>query len=187
MAYPFSQNCLFDESRKKALAELAESAGDVFDKDFPDRLPDLNALDLDGFAEGPLKKYTGETLATSDTLVIDEDGVYWFVEFKNQRLSNGDGPRIQRKAVESLLVACMTSAQQKTLRELMRKSVFVVVFPEQDYSTMLGKALARDAYGSDAVLWRLDKLVKAEILHAAHTVTDREFRQLGPFKSSSQP
>lgn len=187
MPYPFSQEILFAEGRQKTLAKLAESTDNVRDKEFPSRLPQMGAPDLDGFARGPLKKYTWQTLPSSDTLVVDKEGFHWFVEFKNQPANNIEGQEIHGKVFGSLLLANLTCSQCMTLRELMSKSIFVVVFPHRDYSTMLGKALAQDAYGPKAVLWGLDKLVKAEMLHDAHTVTDLEFRQLGPFKGEEQP
>ena len=175
MGYPFDKSILLERSRQKSLRDLAESEDDVFDEGFTDRLPSRSAFDSDTFAKGALKRFTGNALPSCDAVTIDGDGRFFCIEFKNQRVSNVDANKVLSKVFGSLLMVNMTSAQDITLRELMKRTVFVVVFPEQDYATMLGYALAHSAFPGRPILWGLDRLVAAEMLADAYTMTDREF------------
>ena len=175
MGYPFDSSLFADSSRCKNLSDLAHSDDAVFDDGFVTRLPIISAFDMDSFAKGAMRHYTGNAFPSCDAVIQDDNGRFLFIEFKNQRVGNVDDKQLLSKVFGSLLIANMTSAQMLPLRELMKRSVFIVVFPEQDYATMLGYALAHSAFPGRPILWGLDRLVAAEMLADAYTVTDREF------------
>lgn len=179
MGYPFDKSILLEPSRQKSVRDLACSEDAVFDESFADRLPSASAFDSDTFAKGALKRFTGNALPSCDAVVQDGEGRYFCIEFKNQRVGNIDACKILNKVFGSLLMVNMTSAQDIALRQLMKNMVFVVVFPEQDYSTMLGYALAKSASHDRPILWGLDRLVESEMLADAYTVTDKEFVRMG--------
>ena len=151
MGYPFDKSILLERSRQKSLRDLAESEDDVFDEGFTDRLPSRSAFDSDTFAKGALKRFTGNALPSCDAVTIDGDGRFFCIEFKNQRVSNVDANKVLSKVFGSLLMVNM------------------------DYATMLGYALAHSAFPGRPILWGLDRLVAAEMLADAYTMTDREF------------
>lgn len=177
MGYPFGKSILSEPSRQKSLCDLAASRDKVFDIGFPDRLPLVSAFDLDAFAKGAMKQYTGNVLPSCDAVIKHEKGLFYFIEFKNQPAANVDANKILGKVFGSLLMMNMTAAQNITLRELMKRTIAVVLFPEQDYSTMLGYALAHSAIPGRPILWGLGTLVDAEMLADAYTMTDKEFNQ----------
>ena len=179
MGYPFDKSILLEPSRQKSFRDLAGSQDAVFDEGFAARLPCALAFDSDTFASGALKRYTGNALPSCDAVMQDGEGRFFCVEFKNQRVGNIDASKILSKVFGSLMMVSLTAAQDFTPRELMKRTVFVVVFPEQDYSTMLGYALAKLAFPHRPILWGLDRLVEAEMLADAYTVTDKEFVMMG--------
>lgn len=179
MGYPFDKSILLEPSRQKSFRDLAGSEDAVFDEGFADRLPSALAFDSDSFANGALKRYTGNAIPSCDAVMQDGEGRFFCVEFKNQRVGNIDADKILSKVFGCLLMLNMTYAQDITPRQLMKSTVFVVVFPEQDYSTMLGYALAKSAFPDRPILWGLDRLVESEMLADAYTVTDKEFRRMG--------
>ena len=177
MGYPFGKSILSEPSRQKSLCDLAASKDKVFDTGFPDRMPSAPAFDLDTFAKGAMKHYTGNVLPSCDAVIKHKKGRFYLIEFKNQAVANVDGNKILSKVFGSLLMVNMTTAQNITLRELMKRAIAIVVFPEQDYSTMLGYALAHSAIPGRPILWGLGTLVDAEMLADAYTMTDKEFNQ----------
>lgn len=174
-SYPFSPAPELVFSKKKPLSELAFSNDSVFDCDFPNRLPHINAFDLDSFAAGTMKRFTGTPVPSVDALHIGSNGLFYFIEFKNQKTGNIDREQLRRKLFGSYLIALATFFQNNSLQTLMKHSVFVIVFPKQDYSMTIGKALAQFAGKS---LWKLDELVENEMVSKVLTLTDEEFSTL---------
>lgn len=177
--YPFPKEYASLPAPCRSLAELAHSDDAVFDGEFPNRLPKVSAYDCDAFAKGALKRYSGKRLPSADALLQGKDGRWYFIEFKNQPAKNIEGEKVKSKAVGSVTIAALTVGQSLAMREVMAKTVYVVVFPTQDYSTQIGYWLAKQANGgARATLWGLDELVSGQMLSDAYTLTDQEFQTL---------
>ena len=198
MKYPFADAATVFEGNRKTFSELAKTEH-PFDEDFPNRLPACNAYDFDLVtrrvcAYRSLKEK--RLLCSADALVIlsseqsTEDGndktLYCFIEFKNQKVDNiqslkdSDDNTLQVKAFDSLSVCAMTFARNVSMAELQQKSIFVVVYPRQNYSerflASLGELSAEN--GTMRPLWKLDKLQDAGFFRKVYTVSDEEFNRL---------
>ena len=178
MPYPFSvtelKNCL----QTASFEDLAATDDAPFDPGFGSRLPKKTAYDWDALARGSAKKCIGLTLPSCDACCPGLDGLYYFIEFKNQREQNVIATQIRNKVFGSLLLATLTIANHETMQGLMDKAVFVVVFPDQNYLDMIGRGLSKFAAPGSIPLWGLNKLESAGIIRKAYTVPDSAFATL---------
>lgn len=180
MPLPFSVAELTNSLQTASFEELANVGAGTkpFDPSFGSRLPKKTGYDWDALAKGPAKKCLGPTLASCDACCLGLDGLYYFIEFKNQREQNIIAAETRNKVFGSLLLASLTIANHETMHDLMEKSVFVVVFPNQNYLDMIGYDLSKLAAPGSIPLWNLDKLESAGVIRKAHTVTDADFSKL---------
>ena len=178
--YPFPVAYEEFPSPRRKFGELAHTSDPAFDTGFSGRLPDIEAYDVDAFAQGSLKRFTGSAIPSPDALARGHDGKWYLVEFKNQRVGNVESKDILRKAAGGLTIAAMTMGQASAMRDVMSRIVYVVVFPRQDYSTQIGYWLAGQASdaGCKPLLWGVERLIDATMVADAFTIPDNEFAAL---------
>lgn len=199
MNYPFEKSDIVFQNNRKLFSELAETDS-PFDKNFPNRLPSVTAFDFDKIKERVCAyRSPKKLLHSADALVIFQleealdAGVkkikYCFIEFKNQKVDNIQSVKDQddndliMKAFDSLSVCAMTFAHGIPMAELQQKSMFIVVYPKQEYSVkfldVLNQLSSRN--GDTKPLWLLDKLEDAGFFSKILTIDDEQFNALPCF------
>lgn len=199
MNYPFANSNIVFQDDRKPFRELAETDS-PFDKDFPNRLPHVMAYDLDAIKEKVcVYRSSRKLLHSADALVIFqlEEALdagakkirYCFVEFKNQKADNiqsvkdPDDNDLMMKAFDSLSVCAMTFTHGIPMAELQQKSMFIVVYPKQDYSVRFLDVLNQlsSEKGEVKPLWLLDRLENAGFFSKVLTIDDEQFKALPYF------
>ena len=200
MNYPFEKSDIAFQNNRKLFCELAKTDS-PFDEDFPNRLPSIMAYDFDKIKERACAYRSSQSkklLYSADALVIlpSEASLdagakkirYCFIEFKNQKVDNiqsvkdPDDNDLMMKAFDSLSVCALTFARGIPMVELQQKSMFIVVYPKQDYSEKILEVLNELSAENGEVkpLWLLDKLENAGFINKVLTIDDEQFRTL-PF------
>ncbi len=204
MNYPFVDSNKAFKSDRKPFQELAKTDS-PFDDGFPNRLPHVIAFDFDAITRKVCAYRSSrekKLLHSADALLIFESdesayaeakkNTYCFIEFKNQKVENiqsikepGDND-LMMKAFDSLSVCAMTFSYDSSMADLQRDSVFIVVYPKQDYSVRFLDALNElsSDKGEKKPLWKLDKLQDAGFFSKVLTIDDEEFGRL-PFIGSA--
>lgn len=201
MNYPFANSNIVFRYDIKSFQELAKTDS-PFDEDFPNRLPEATAYDFDKITERVCAYRTAKSkklLHSADALMILQSDASWdegskkptycFIEYKNQKVDNiqslkePDDNDLMKKAFDSLSVCAMTFTHGIPMAELQRKSIFIVVYPKQDYSVRFLEALNQlsSENGKVKPLWLLDKLENAGFFSKVLTIDDDQFRALSFF------
>ena len=188
MSYPFENAAAMFRDLIKPLSALAHTDDRPFDADFASRLPTGKAYAFD-----EIKKYVCAyrsakarlPLRSADALLIDAgDGEpsYYLVDFKNQKVDNiqslkdADRNELMQKAFDSLTILSMTFGCHVSMRAIQKRSTFIVVYPQQDYSARFLETLNQCADGQP--LWNLDKLTANGFYADVKTIHDGEFSSL---------
>lgn len=200
MKYPFANSNIVFRYDIKSFQELAKTDS-PFDKDFPKRLPAVKAYDFDKITEKVCAYRSSKSkklLHSADAFMILQSVASWdvgskkptycFIEFKNQKVDNiqsikePDDNDLMKKAFDSLSVCAMTFTHGIPMAELQQQSLFIVVYPKQDYSVRFLEALNQlsSENGEVKPLWLLDKLENAGFFSKVLTIDDEQFRAL-PF------
>ena len=200
MNYPFENSNTVFQNDIKSFQKLAKTDS-PFDKDFPNRLPAVAAYDFDKITERVCAYRSSKSkklLHSADALMIlqsdasrdagSKKPTYCFIEFKNQKVDNiqstkePDDNDLMKKAFDSLSVCAMTFTHGIPMAELQRQSLFIVVYPKQDYSIRFLEALNQlsSENGEVKPLWLLGKLENAGFFSKVLTIDEDQFRTL-PF------
>lgn len=188
MPYPFENAVAKFQDLIKPLSTLAHTDDRLFDADFVSRLPAGKAYAFDD-----IKKYVCAyrsakaklPLRSADALLIDasdEEPWYYLVDFKNQKVNNiqsledADRNELMQKAFDSLTILSMTFGCHVPMRTIQKRSTFIVVYPQQDYSSRFLETLNQCADGQP--LWNLDKLTANGFYADVKTVHDGVFSSL---------
>ena len=194
MKNPFEYSKETFENEKKPFKELARTDS-AFDANFPNRLPSVTAYDFDKIAKAvcnyrsskkkPLHSADALLILSSNPFSGENTGMpyYCFIEFKNQRVENiqslkdPDENDLMMKAFDSLAICAMTFTREIAMSELQQNSIFIVVFPKQDYSERFLEALGRlsSVKGKTSALWNLNKLEDNGFFSKVLTLDDGDF------------
>ena len=170
-----------------------------FDEDFPKRLPCVTAYDYDTITRKVCAYRSSQEkklLHSADALLIltpkllrnpdSRKPIYCFIEFKKQKVDNIQSLKapedndLMKKAFDSLSVCAMTFSREISMAELQHYSIFIVVYPKQDYSVRILEVLNElsSENGETKPLWLLDKLENAGFFKKVLTIDDEKFSKL---------
>lgn len=182
MAYPYRSGLVNYSQYKKSFADLAASSDKKQIGRFCLGLDRVNAYALDKI-KVPLKTQRGSLYSSVDALYEGNDKRYYFIEFKDQPSGNVDRGRVLAKAVDSLTISGYMFANDQTLVDTMRKSVFVLVYDNPDdkflnaLSSLAGpRGAPKDRYG-EAILFGIDRLATSSFYSEVHSWTADAFRK----------
>ena len=183
MSYPFTDPRADFAHRVKAFSKLSLPDGEDkgFDPDFSAKMPDIQGYDLDKIAQKDFSRYSGNSLASCDSISLGIDGNYYLVEFKNQNGSNIDGRAIRKKVVDSISLIRYAFSPDETMSALHRHIKVYVVFPDQEPFLNIVKIISSSGSCSSSPmpkrpLWGLDNLLDAEFVDYIGTMTLSEFK-----------
>ncbi len=186
MSYLFEDPMENFRELMKPLQDLAWTET-PFDQNFCDRLPNGKAYDFDKIKDRvcAFRSKATKSLRSADAfLSVNEDSgaKYYFIDFKNQKVGNIQSVKDQgkneliQKAFDSLLVMAMTFGRNVSMKEIQEHSVFIVVYPKQDFSVRFLEVLNQCA--DSRPLWNLDKLISNGFYQSVHTISDEDFSEL---------
>lgn len=182
MAYPYRSGLANYSHYKKSFTDLAASSDKKQISRFCTGLDHINAYALDKI-KVPLKTQRGSLYSSVDALYEGNDKRYYFIEFKDQPSGNVDKGRVLAKAVDSLTIGGYMFANNQTLVDTMKMSVFVLVYDNPDdkilgaLSSFAGsRGAPKDQYGED-VLFSLNRLTASAFYSEVHTWTADAFRK----------
>ncbi len=138
-----------------------------------------NVLDYDGIAKKHhLKKNYPYRLSSNDAVYISNNGIPYFIEFKNGTIDKLD---IQKKGVGSAILA-MDLGIVDSLKELQEKAVYILVYNDAVIETKQTKSqnsisndIRRKAYREERRLNALNGV--AWLYHAAYSYSVSEFEK----------
>lgn len=182
MSYPYPSGLINYSAHKKMLPVLAASSDKKQIGRFCSGLDHVSAYALDKI-KVPLKKQRGSLYCSVDALYEGKDNRYYFIEFKDQPSGNVDRDRVLAKAVDSLTIGGYMFANNQTIVDTMKMSVFVLVYDNPDekllasLSSLAGsRGAQRDQYG-EQILFGLDRLTASSFYSEVHTWTAEAFRK----------
>lgn len=182
MAYPYRSGLANYSAYKKSLPDLAASSDKKQIGRFCVGLGHVDAYALDKI-KVPLKKQRGSFYCSVDALYAGKDNRYYFIEFKDQPSGNIDRDGVLAKAVDSLTIGGYMFANNQTIVDTMKMSVFILVYDNPDekilnsLSSLAGsRGAPKDQYG-EAILFGLDRLTKASFYAEVHSWTADAFKQ----------
>ena len=183
MSYPYTDPKVNFNHRVAEFSMLSLPDGEDkgFDPDFSAKMPDIQGYDLDKIAQGDFSCYSGNSLASCDSISLGIDGNYYLVEFKNQKSSNIDGKSIRKKIIDSISLIRYAFSPDESMMDLHKRIKVYVVFPDQEAFLKIVKTVSSSG-SSDCLaelkrpLWGLDNLVDAEFVDYIDTMTLSEFR-----------
>lgn len=183
MSYPFTDPNVDFAHRVKTFSVLSLPDGEDrgFDPDFSAKMPDIQGYDLDKIAQKDFRRYSGNSLASCDSISLGIDDNYYLVEFKNQNGSNIDGKAIRKKVVDSISLIRYAFLPDESMSNLHRRIKVYVVFPDQEPFLNIVKIISSSGSCSSfpmpkRPLWGLDNLVDAEFVDYIDTMTLSEFK-----------
>lgn len=182
MAYPYLSGLVNYSEYRKSLTDLAASSDKKQIGRFCAGLDHIWAYALDKLKK-PLKTQRGSLYRSVDALYEGNDQCYYFIEFKDQPNGNVDYDAVLAKAVDSLVIGGFMFASDQKLVDVMRRSIFILVYDNPDdkllngFSDMAGnRGAPKDQYG-ECILRKLDRLADFGFYAEVHTWTIDAFKK----------
>lgn len=195
MAYPYNNPVADFAHRMKPLSELSQTDAVTkgFDPNFSSSMPAVCGIDLDAVAQKDFAKYSKLPLRSCDALFMDEDGMYYLVEFKNQASGNIKKEEIHKKIIDSLSLILYVFSPSDSIETLHSRVKVYVVFPDQNAFLKIAKTIATSGSSSCAMplerpLWELSHLVENGFVSFVDTMTLTDFkREIGSWPLMKLP
>ncbi|MBR3569830.1 MAG: hypothetical protein IKN96_03370 [Oscillibacter sp.] len=135
------------------------------------------AYKLDGVTAKVCQKLRGGMTLSGCDAYLKNNGVHWFIEFKNQEPKDIDPEDIRKKAYDSVSTVRMAVDQTITLDNLCQNAVFLVVYRDEEPATedAIERKTAEFA-GMRHIRWKLGQ-IEGKLYREVHTIPVTKFRE----------
>ena len=134
------------------------------------------AYKLDGLTVQVCRRLRGGITLSGCDSYLEKNGVYWFIEFKNQEPADIDPEDIRKKAYDSVSTVRMAVDQAIPLDDLCQNSVFLVVYQDEEPKTEDAIEQENANFSEmEHIRWGLRK-IEGKLYREVHTIPATEFQ-----------